>query len=59
VAYPGASAKTLDESVISVIEQELNGAPKLAYLESVSQANGTGAITVTFEPGTNLELAQV
>ncbi len=59
VAYPGASAKTLDESVISVIEQELNGAPNLAYLESVSQANGTGAITVTFEPGTNLELAQV
>ncbi len=57
--YPGASAKTLDESVISVIEQELNGAPGLAYLESVSQANGTGAITVTFEPGTNIDLAQV
>ncbi len=59
VAYPGASAKTLDEAVISVIEQELNGAPGLAYMESVSQANGTGAITVTFEPGTNLDLAQV
>ncbi len=57
--YPGASAKTLDESVVSVIEQELNGAPGLAYLESVSQANGTGAITVTFEPGTNIDLAQV
>ncbi|WP_431100285.1 efflux RND transporter permease subunit [Roseateles noduli] len=59
VAYPGASAKTLDESVISVIEQELNGAPGLAYMESVSQANGTGAITVTFESGTNIDLAQV
>ncbi len=59
VAYPGASAKTLDESVVSVIEQELNGAPGLAYMESVSQANGTGAITVTFEPGTNIDLAQV
>ena len=57
--YPGASAKTLDESVISVIEQELNGAPGLAYLESVSQANGTGSITVTFEPGTQIDLAQV
>ncbi|HEX5373997.1 MAG TPA: efflux RND transporter permease subunit [Aquabacterium sp.] len=57
--YPGASAKTLDESVISVIELELNGAPGLAYLESVSQANGTGQITVTFEPGTNIDLAQV
>lgn len=59
VAYPGASAKTLDEAVISVIEQELNGAPGLAYMESVSQANGTGAITVTFESGTNIDLAQV
>jgi multidrug efflux pump subunit AcrB len=57
--YPGASAKTLDESVISVIEQELNGAPGLAYIESVSQANGTGQITVTFETGTNIDLAQV
>ncbi|WP_294635581.1 efflux RND transporter permease subunit [uncultured Aquabacterium sp.] len=57
--YPGASAKTLDESVISVIEQELNGAPGLAYMESVSQANGTGQITVTFETGTNIDLAQV
>ncbi|MGM9514969.1 efflux RND transporter permease subunit [Roseateles sp. DB2] len=58
-AYPGASAQTLDESVISVLEQELNGSPNLAYIESVSQANGTGAITVTFEPGTNIDLAQV
>ncbi|MDM4767774.1 efflux RND transporter permease subunit [Pelomonas sp. SE-A7] len=57
--YPGASAKTLDESVLSVIELELNGAPGLAYMESVSQANGSGAITVTFEPGTNIDLAQV
>jgi multidrug efflux pump len=57
--YPGASAKTLDESVISVIELELNGAPNLAYMESVSQANGTGQITVTFEPGTDVDLAQV
>ncbi|MFT3858884.1 MAG: efflux RND transporter permease subunit [Aquabacterium sp.] len=57
--YPGASAKTLDESVISVIEQELNGSPGLAYMESVSQANGTGQITVTFETGTNIDLAQV
>ena len=57
--YPGASAKTLDESVISVIELELNGAPGLAYIESVSQANGTGQITVTFEPGSNVDLAQI
>ena len=58
-AYPGASAKTLDEAVVNVIEQELNGAPGLAYMESVSQANGTASITVTFESGTNIDLAQV
>jgi multidrug efflux pump len=57
--YPGASAKTMDEAVIAVIEQELNGSPGLAYIESVSQANGTAQITTTFEPGTNIDLAQV
>ena len=57
--YPGASAKTLEESVISVIEQEMNGSPGLIYIESVGQANGTGNITLSFEPGTNPDLAQV
>ena len=37
VAYPGASAKTLEESVISVIEREMNGSPGLIYMESVSR----------------------
>ncbi len=57
--YPGASAKTMEESVISVIEQEMNGSPGLIYMESVTQANGTGQITLSFEPGTNPDLAQV
>ena len=57
--YPGASAQTLEDSVISVIEQEMNGSPGLIYLESVSQANGTGQITLTFESGSNPDLAQV
>jgi len=57
--YPGASAQTLEDSVISVIEQELNGSPGLIYMESVSQANGTGSITISFEPGTSPDLAQV
>ncbi|KQU76869.1 MULTISPECIES: efflux RND transporter permease subunit [unclassified Rhizobacter] len=57
--YPGASAQTLEDSVISVIEQEMNGSPGLLYMESVSQANGTGSITISFEPGTNPDLAQV
>ena len=57
--YPGASAKTMDEAVISVIEQELNGSPGMIYMESVSQSNGTGTITISYEPGTNPDLAQV
>ncbi len=58
-SYPGASAQTLEDSVISVIEQEMNGSPGLIYMESVSQANGTGTITLSFEPGTSPDLAQV
>ncbi|MGJ7582211.1 efflux RND transporter permease subunit [Variovorax sp. RHLX14] len=58
-AYPGASAQTLEESVLSVIEREMNGSPGMIYVESVAQADGTGTITVTFEPGTNADLAQV
>jgi len=58
-AYPGASAQTLEDSVISVIEREMNGSPGLIYMESTAQANGTGSITLTFETGTNPELAQV
>ena len=58
-AYPGASPQVLESSVLSVIEQELNGAPGMIYMESTAQANGSGSINVTFEPGTNIELAQV
>ncbi len=58
-AYPGASAQTLEDAVISVIEREMNGSPGLIYMESVSQANGTGQITLSFETGTNADLAQV
>ena len=57
--YPGASAKTLDESVTSLIEQEMNGADGLQYIESQSEANGQATITVTFVPGTNPDLAAV
>ncbi len=58
-AYPGASAQTLEDSVLSVIEREMNGSPGLIYMESVAQADGTGTITITFETGTNADLAQV
>ncbi len=57
--YPGASAQTLEDSVLAVIEREMNGSPGLIYMESVAQANGTGNITLSFQPGTNADLAQV
>ncbi len=57
--YPGASAKILEDSVLSVIEREMNGSPGMIYMESVAQANGTGSISISFEPGTNADLAQV
>ena len=56
--YPGASAAVMDESVVSLIEQELNGADHLLYFESQSSL-GSATITVTFEPGTLPDLAQV
>jgi multidrug efflux pump len=58
-SYPGASAQTLEESVLSVIEREMNGSPGLIYMESVAQADGSGTITISFAPGTDPELAQV
>ena len=57
--YPGAAAQTLEDSVLSVIEREMNGSPGLIYMEAVAQANGSGTITLSFETGTNPELAQV
>ncbi len=57
--YPGAAAQTLEDSVLAVIEREMNGAPGLIYMESVAQADGTGNITLSFQPGTHPDLAQV
>ena len=56
--YPGASAQTLDESVVSLIEQELNGTDGLMYFESQSSL-GSASITATFKPGIDPEMAQV
>ena len=57
--YPGASAQVLVDSVTSVIEEELNGAKGLLYFDSTSNSNGIAEIIVTFQPGTDAELAQV
>ncbi len=58
VNYPGASAQVVEETVVSMIEQEMNGIEHLIYMESASEL-GTGTITLTFEAGTNLDVASV
>jgi len=58
-SYPGASAKVLVESVTSIIEESLNGAKGLLYYESTNNSNGVAEVLVTFEPGTQPDMAQV
>jgi hydrophobe/amphiphile efflux-1 (HAE1) family protein len=58
-AYPGASAETVAETVAAPIEQEVNGVEGMLYVSSSSTADGTVAVTVTFNPGTDLDAAQV
>jgi hypothetical protein len=57
--YPGATAQVVADSVTSLIEQELNGAKGLLYYESTSNSYGQSEITLTFQPGTNPDMAQV
>ena len=57
--YPGASAETLAETVAAPIEQEINGVEGMLYMTSSSTADGMATISVTFEPGTDLDAAQV
>jgi multidrug efflux pump len=57
--FPGGSAQTVDESVTSLIEQEMNGAENMLYIESQSQSDGQSQVSVTFKNGTNPELAAV
>jgi multidrug efflux pump len=58
LAYPGASAETLEQNVTQIIEQQLNGVENLLYISSTSQANGTASITATFQSGTDIDLSQ-
>ena len=57
--YPGADAETVEHTVTQVIEQQLSGIDHLMYFSSTSSANGAAQITLTFEPGTNPDIAQV
>jgi multidrug efflux pump len=57
--YPGASAKTVEDSVTQVIEQKMKGVDGLHYMSSSSDSSGAVSITLTFDNGTNPDIAQV
>lgn len=57
--YPGASASTVENTVTQVIEQQMRGLDHLMYMSSTSDDFGQAAITLTFAPGTNPDIAQV
>ncbi|QIH08286.1 MULTISPECIES: efflux RND transporter permease subunit [unclassified Pseudomonas] len=59
VSYPGASAKTVQDTVVQVIEQQLAGLDGFRYMSAESNADGSMNIIVTFEQGTNPDIAQV
>ncbi|WP_058969896.1 efflux RND transporter permease subunit [Type-D symbiont of Plautia stali] len=59
VTYPGASAETTQNTVVQVIEQQLNGLDGLRYLESSSASDGSAQIIATFNQGINPDIAQV
>ncbi|WP_370553027.1 efflux RND transporter permease subunit [Edwardsiella tarda] len=58
-SYPGADAATVQNSVTQVIEQNMNGLDNLMYMSSTSDSAGNAAITLTFEAGTDPDIAQV
>ncbi|ASJ74025.1 efflux RND transporter permease subunit [Granulosicoccus antarcticus] len=58
-AYPGASAETITNTVTQVIEQQMTGLDGLRYFSSSSTSAGTANVTLTFETGTDADIAQV
>ncbi|HMP01110.1 MAG TPA: multidrug efflux RND transporter permease subunit [Gemmatales bacterium] len=57
--YPGASAQVVAEAIAAPIEQQVNGVERMLYMTSQCTSDGSYTLTVTFEIGTNLNLAQV
>ena len=55
--YPGASAETVENTVVQIIEQKMTGFDKLLYMSATSDSSGSGKIELTFAPGTDPDLA--
>jgi hydrophobe/amphiphile efflux-1 (HAE1) family protein len=55
--YPGASAKTVEDSVVQIIEQQMTGLDRMLYIHSTSDSSGAAQIELTFTPGTDPDLA--
>lgn len=58
-SYPGASAQTAEDAVTQVIEQSMTGLDNLMYMSAQSDSSGNISLTLTFETGTNADIAQV
>jgi len=58
-SYPGANATVLEETVAAPIEQQVNGVEGMLYMSSISSAAGSYNLTVTFEVGTDVDMATV
>ena len=58
-SYPGASARTLEDSVTQIIEQKMKGLDGLLYMSSTSESSGSATLTLTFSADTNPDIAQV
>ena len=59
VTFPGASAETVQSTVVQVIEQQLSGIDNLLFFDSQTTKDGQARIQLTFAPGTNSDTAQV
>lgn len=58
-SYPGASAKTLEDSVVQIIEQNITGIDNVEYMSSTAESSGRAEVTLTFKAGTDPDIAQV
>src|SRR5258707_255344 len=57
--YTGADALTLEQSVATPVEQQMNGADNMLYMQSINASDGTAEFTITFDVTSNVDIDQV